>query len=47
MMLNSEKLLAYDPGNIDRMLALVKAARAAGMPKTTTWIESIMNRATR
>lgn len=41
-MLNAEKLLAYEPGNIDHMLGLAQAAHLAGMPETTVWISMIL-----
>ena len=44
-MLNAEKLLAYDPGNTDRMLALIQAAYKANFYDTCLWIGPILLRA--
>jgi tetratricopeptide (TPR) repeat protein len=44
-MLNAEKLLAYDPGNIDRMLAMFQSAYKAGFYDTVLWIGPILQRA--
>ena len=44
-MLNAEKLLAYDPGNTDHMLTLLKAAHRAGYYDTVMWIGPILQRA--
>lgn len=44
-MLNAEKLLAYDPGNTDYMLALLQSAYRAGYYDTVLWIGPILHRA--
>ncbi len=44
-MLNAEKLLAYDPGNIGWMLAVAKAAHKGGFRETILWIGPILLRA--
>jgi hypothetical protein len=46
-MLNAEKLLAYMPGDVSRMQALLDAAHRAGMSQTAAWIAAILRRATR
>ena len=43
-MLNAEKLLAYDPGNIGHMTSMVKAAAAGGFVKAVVWIGPILTR---
>ena len=44
-MLAAEKLLAYDPGNTSRMLALVQSAHKAGFFDTVMWAGAITMRA--
>ncbi len=44
-MLNSEKLLAFDPGNTDHMLALMQNAYKAGFFDTVLWMGPILFRA--
>jgi tetratricopeptide (TPR) repeat protein len=44
-MLTSEKLLAYDPGNTDHMVAIMEAAHRAGFYDTVMWIGPILERA--
>ena len=44
-LLNAEKLLAYDPGNTDHMLTLLKAAHRAGYYDSVMWIGPILQRA--
>lgn len=44
-MLNRERLLAYDPGNTDYMLALMEKAYAAGFYDTVLWIGPILTQA--
>ena len=44
-LLNSEKLLAYDAGNTDRMLAVAQAAYRAGFYDTVMWIGPIFLKA--
>jgi tetratricopeptide (TPR) repeat protein len=44
-MLNSEKLLAYSPGDTDRMLAVMQSAYRAGFFDTVLWISPILLRA--
>ncbi len=44
-MLNRERLLAYDPGNSDHMLALAQRAYAAGYYDTVMWIAPMAVRA--
>jgi tetratricopeptide (TPR) repeat protein len=41
-MLNAEKLLAYVPGDIDRMRAFHQAAEAGGFAATAAWICAIL-----
>ena len=43
-MLNAEKLLAYSPGDADRMLAMVQSAYRAGFYDTVLWIGPILLR---
>ena len=43
-LLNAEKLLAYDPGNVGHMTSMVKAAAAAGFRTTVRWIGPILTR---
>jgi thioredoxin-like negative regulator of GroEL len=44
-MLNSEKLLAHDPGNMERMVDLLQSASRAGCYETVLWIGPILLRA--
>jgi TolA-binding protein len=44
-LLNAEKLLAYSPGETDRMLAVCQAAYKAGCYDTVLWIGPILQRA--
>ncbi len=44
-MLNRERLLAHDPGNIDHMVGLMEKAFAAGFYDTVMWIGPIMSQA--
>ena len=44
-MLNAEKLLSYDPGNVDHMTALLQAAHRAGFYQTVMWIGPILQKA--
>jgi len=44
-MLHAEKLLAYDPGNTDSMLALLQNAHRAGFYDTVMWIGPVLLRA--
>lgn len=44
-MVNAEKLLAYDPGNVDYMMQLFDAAVAGGFYDTAMWIGPILHRA--
>ena len=44
-MLNAEKLLAYDPGNTDHMLAMMDAAAKYGYYDTVMWIGPILLKA--
>jgi tetratricopeptide (TPR) repeat protein len=44
-MLAAEKLLAFDPGNVSRMLALVQSAHKAGFFDTVMWAGAIAMRA--
>lgn len=44
-MLNRERLLAYDPGNVDHMLGLMEKAYAAGFYDTVLWIGPQMSQA--
>jgi len=44
-MLNAEKLLAYDPGNTDRMLAILQSAYKAGFYDTVLWVGPILQKA--
>lgn len=45
LMLNAEKLLAYSPGDVSRMLAMVQGAYKAGCYATVLWIGPILQRA--
>jgi tetratricopeptide (TPR) repeat protein len=44
-LLNAEKVLAYDPGNTDAMLALLRAALNGGYFDTVLWIGPILQKA--
>lgn len=44
-MLNAEKLLSYDPGNVDHMTALLQASHRAGFYQTVMWIGPILQKA--
>jgi tetratricopeptide (TPR) repeat protein len=44
-MLNTEQLLAYSPGNTDRMLAVMQSAYRAGCYDTVLWVAPILLRA--
>ena len=44
-LLNSEKLLSYDPGNTSHMKSMVQAAAACEFVETTKWIGQILGRA--
>lgn len=44
-LIQAEKMLAYDPGNTDHMLAVLKGAHAAGFYDTVLWIGPILQRA--
>lgn len=44
-LLNSEKLLAYDPGNTDHMLSMMQNALRAGFYDTVLWIGPILQKA--
>lgn len=44
-MLNAEKLLAYDPGNTNHMLTILKSAHKAGYYDSVMWIGPILQRA--
>ena len=40
-LLNAEKLLAYDPGNLDHMMGVFQAALSAGYYDTVLWIGDV------
>jgi tetratricopeptide (TPR) repeat protein len=44
-MINSEKLLSYDPGNTDRMITMIEAALRAGFYDTVMWMGPILQKA--
>lgn len=44
-LLNSVKLLAYDPGNMDHMLAVMQNAHKGGFYDTVLWVGPILMRA--
>lgn len=44
-MLNAEKLLAYDPGNMDLMVSMLQNAHRGELYQTALWIASILLRA--
>ena len=44
-MLNAEKLLAYDPGNTDRMVTMLQSAQRGGYYDTVLWIGAILMKA--
>jgi len=44
-LLNAERLLAYDPGNMDKMLTVYQAASAGGFFDTAEWISEVLPRA--
>ena len=43
-LLNAEKLLSHDPGNLGHMVSMMKAATRGGYHKTATWIGPILMR---
>jgi tetratricopeptide (TPR) repeat protein len=45
-LLNAEKLLAYDPGNRDHMLALLQSAAKAGLDDVVAWVAPLLRKAT-
>ena len=45
LMLNAEKLLAYDPGNMDHMLAMFQNAFKSGYYDTAIWIGGVLLKA--
>jgi tetratricopeptide (TPR) repeat protein len=45
LMLNAEKLLAYDPGNVDHMVSFMTAAYKAGFYDSVLWVANIAHRA--
>jgi hypothetical protein len=45
-LLNVEKLLAYDPGNVDWMSAAIRHADAAGLMATKQWFFQMISAAT-
>ncbi len=46
-LLNAEKLLAYDPGNVEYMLAVLNASNALNFDAVTQWIQDVLRRARR
>ena len=44
-MLNTEKLLAYDPGNTDHMLTMLQWAKKAGLSQVAEWMGSVLYKA--
>lgn len=44
-MLNAERMLAYDPGNMDPMVAMMQNAHRAGFYDTVLWIGNLLLRA--
>jgi len=44
-LLNAEKLLAYDPGNLDRMVTILQSAHRAGFFDTALWMGQILMKA--
>ena len=44
-LLNAEKLLAYEPGNVAHMVAVAKAAQKGGFRQTALWIGPLLLRA--
>lgn len=46
-LLNTEKLLAYDPHNVNWLIAAVNHANRAQLPATTQWLHRILDDATR
>lgn len=46
-LLNTEKLLAYDPHNVNWLIAAVNHANRAHLPATTQWLHRILDDATR
>jgi hypothetical protein len=44
-MLNAERLLAYDPGNLDLMLSIVQSAYRGGYWDTVMWMAAILLKA--
>jgi len=46
-LVNAEYMLAKDPGKVDHMVALLKAAEKAGLPEVVTWVGDIILEAMR
>ena len=44
-MLTAERLLAFDPGNTDQMLAVFQSAYKAGFYDTVMWMGNVLNKA--
>jgi tetratricopeptide (TPR) repeat protein len=44
-LLNAEKLLAFDPGNTDRMVTMLQSAHRAGFYDTVLWVGQILMKA--
>lgn len=44
-MLAAEKLLAYDPGNVSRMIDLSRHAHDGGFSETASWMDRIIRMA--
>jgi len=44
-MLNAEKLLAYDPGNVQHMESMTRAAGEGGLTEVSKWIGAILRQA--
>ena len=44
-LLNAEKLLGYDPGNTDNMVAMLKAAHNGGYWDTAMWVAAMLLKA--
>ena len=46
-LLNTEKLLAYDPGNLEWLAAAVRHAKAANLPNTWQWLHGVYSAASK
>lgn len=45
-LINAEKLMTFEPGNIDHMVAFRAVAERCGLEEVSDWAESILRKAT-